>query len=89
MAVRKGTFQVTPRKMVFEPQWSDSGAFVGCTITMTAEALVGSLAKKTDIGQVSYFRAAEEMTQMELSTYALLAETFDSRAVAELGCEKV
>lgn len=88
MAVKKNTYPVTPRKMVFEPRWDASGAFLGCTISMTAEALIDGIGAR-DIGQVQYWRAAADMTQMELATYALLAETFDGKAVAELGCEKV
>ena len=88
MAVTKNNVPVTPRKIVLEPAWAADGSFIGATITMTAQASVDGLGR-LDVGQVSYFKAAAEMTQMELSTYALLAETFDAKAVAELGCEKV
>jgi len=84
MSVTYKTFACAPRKIVTEPRWSDGGVFIGATISYTASVAPVGIA--TDIGVISYWRPAEEMSEAERATYGVHAADFDARAIAELGC---
>jgi hypothetical protein len=85
MSVTYKTFPCTPRKIVTEPKWGEGGTFLGATVSYTAA--VSPVGISTDIGTISYWRPAEEMSESEKATYGVYATDFDARAIAELGCE--
>jgi hypothetical protein len=85
MSVTYKTFPCVPRKIVTEPKWAEGGEFLGATISYTAS--VSPVGIATDIGVISYWRPAEEMSEAERATYVVYAGDFDARAIAEIGCE--
>ncbi len=84
MSVTYKTFPCVPRKIVTEPKWDASGAFLGAQVSYTASVSPVGLA--TDIGVISYWRPAEEMSEAERASYVVYAVDFDARAKEAFGC---
>jgi hypothetical protein len=84
MSVTYKTFPCVPRKIVTEPKWDADGTFLGAQVSYMAS--VAPVGLPTDVGVISYWRPAEEMSEAEKATYGVYAVDFDARAKEVLGC---